>query len=226
MLSSFIYGNSHVFSISQSIPSSCQIGISHQHWSQELCSLHWHPHISKSDHRLLEDLSGLCAGSVIRDNPESGAPWELGERVDLWTLLKDPHLVYFLSFSHSLPSIFFSKYKIEIKTLTSTMHLYWHKTAQIYRVYQKYRILRPINLNDGQYVSSFSFKIPINRKQVEDLLLLHKLCHFTTVKRANILMHCMKQWKKKVLFSTMLYVNKKKLKFQNENNLNEKLNLT
>lgn len=109
MLSSFIYGNSHVFSISQSIPSSCQIGISHQHWSPELCSLHWHPHISKSDHRLLEDLSGLCAGSVIRDNPESGAPWELGERVDLWTLLKDPHLVYFLSFSHSLPSIFFFK---------------------------------------------------------------------------------------------------------------------
>lgn len=110
-----------MFSISQSIPSSCQRGISHQHWSPELCSPHWHPHISESDRRLLEVLSGLCAGSVTRDNPESGAPWELGEGVDLWTLLKDPHLVYFLSFSHSLPTSIFFIYKIEIKTLTSTI---------------------------------------------------------------------------------------------------------
>lgn len=121
-----------MFSISQSIPSSCQIGISHQHWSPELCSLHWHPHISESDRRLLEDLSGLCAGSVIRDNPESGAPWELGEQVDLWILPKDPHLVYFLSFSHSLSSNFFLKYKIEIKRLTLTVHLYVTNMAWIY----------------------------------------------------------------------------------------------
>lgn len=44
--------------------------------------------------------------------------------------------------------------------------------------------------NDDQYVPSFSLKILVNRIRI---LILHKFGHFTTVKRANILMHCMKQ---------------------------------